>query len=57
MTAELDIRRTSAPVWCRLMNSAALVRQIRLLQRRPDTYRLVTTAELPVLARYGVTAG
>lgn len=55
VTAELDIRQEPAPQygagsWTGLHS----MRQIRLLQRRPDTYRLVTTAEPPVLARYGV---
>ncbi|MFH1007510.1 MAG: carbon-nitrogen hydrolase family protein [Candidatus Latescibacterota bacterium] len=58
VTAELDIRREPAPQYgageITGMNS---MRRIRMMQRRPDTYRLVSDSTPPVLSRYADTAG
>ncbi|MCE5259617.1 MAG: carbon-nitrogen hydrolase family protein [Chloroflexi bacterium] len=58
VSAEVDIRQEPAPQygadrWTGLHS----MRQIRLLQRRPDAYRLVTLPHPPVMSRYPSVQG
>jgi predicted amidohydrolase len=54
VTAELDIRKEPDPQYgADEYTGMRSMRQIRMAQRRPDTYRLITRQSPPILSRYG----
>ena len=53
VTAELDIRREPAPQYgAEEITGMDSMRRIRMIQRRPDTYRLITASKPPLFSRY-----
>lgn len=58
VTADLDITMEPAPQYgADIHTGMRSMRQIRMAQRRPDTYRLVTEMTPPIMSRYGQEDG
>ena len=53
VTADLDIRQEPAPQYgCEHYTGMNSMRQIRMSQRRPETYKLATASHPPIMDRY-----
>ena len=58
VTAELDIRQEPVPQYgAEAYTGMPSMRQIRMMQRRPETYRLANDPHPPVVDRYSATTG